>query len=344
MRPQPLSLALESARANTTVAGSVCVKLGFVASPNTASLLDFEEVLNELRKREGKGRASWVSAPPTRGFGTIRSHPAEEQLMGYGDDGGLSSADEYELEEEEGSEAEAWAEAELGEEAIEGRGPPKLVIDTPTTPTIPGTAMPASLAKTFATSARKDSASEATPKAATGPSLKSTSGFIPKMKFPRRKAPTTDSSSRSPSASSTSSTLSTGTGAGEGSASETNADGASKDKDKKKRVFRKRWSTGSSSNSPGSAVPALTPLTTTGDVPAALPTAPAQVPAHEAQQQQASTGGGEVMISPVQTPVASKGDYMFEAGHDIMGIVMLEIIKAENLPKLKNGEVSSYLS
>jgi len=313
-----------------------------VAPPNTASLLDFEEVLKELRKREGKGRASWVSAPPTRGFGTIRSHPEEEeQLMSYGDDGGLSSADEYEPEEEEGSEAEGEGETELPEEAIEG---PKFVIDTPTTPTVPpATAMPASLAKAFG---RKDSASEATPKAATGPSPKTASGFIPKMKFPRRKAPTTDSSSRSPSASSASSTLSTGTGAGEGSASEANTDSASKDKDKdkdkKKRVFRKRWSTGSSNNSSSSAVMALTPLKTTGD-------ALAQVPANEAQQ--ASASGGEssatsapFIVSPAQTPVARKGDYMFEAGNDIMGIVMLEIIKAENLPKLKNGEVSSYLS
>jgi len=40
--------------------------------------------------------------------------------------------------------------------------------------------------------------------------------FMHKMrKFPRRKAPTTDSSSRSPSVSSTLSTLSTGTGPGE---------------------------------------------------------------------------------------------------------------------------------
>ena len=318
----------------------MCVKLGFVASPNTANLLDFEEVLKELGKREGKGRASWVSAPPTRGFGTIRSHPAEEQLMSYGDDG-LSSADEYEPEEEEGSEAD---EPELGEEAIEGQGTPKLVIDTPTTPTVaPGTAIPASLAKTFISSVRKDSASEATPKAATGPSPKSTSGFIPKMKFTRRKAPTADSSSRSPSASSASSTLSTGTGAGEGSTSETNTDGASKDKDKKKRVFRKRWSTGNSTNSSGSAVAALTPLTTTGDISVVPPTPPAQAPASAGGSESGATGA-PITISPVQTPVAKKGDYMFEAGNDIMGIVMLEIIKAENLPKLKNGEVPSSFS
>lgn len=47
------------------------VQNGFVASPNAVSLLDFEEVLKESRKREGKGRASWNIAPPTRGFGTF---------------------------------------------------------------------------------------------------------------------------------------------------------------------------------------------------------------------------------------------------------------------------------
>ena len=54
-------------------------------------------------------------------------------------------------------------------------------------------------------------------------------------------------------------------------------------------------------------------------------TAPIQVP-NEAQRpasaggSDGSTTGAQVTLSPLPTPVASKGDFMFEAGNDIMEI------------------------
>ncbi|KAH0832848.1 phosphatidylserine decarboxylase-domain-containing protein [Lanmaoa asiatica] len=79
------SLSLVSTRATTLASGSVQIKLGFVSSPNTHSLMGFDDVFRELTKRS---RPSLVSAPPTEGIGTLRSHlggPAFE------DDGGISS-------------------------------------------------------------------------------------------------------------------------------------------------------------------------------------------------------------------------------------------------------------
>ncbi|KAF9486943.1 C2-domain-containing protein [Pleurotus eryngii] len=59
-------------RANTHATGSVKVKLGFV-SLNPAIPVDFHDVFSELVKRS---RPSLVSAPPTEGVGTVRSHNA----------------------------------------------------------------------------------------------------------------------------------------------------------------------------------------------------------------------------------------------------------------------------
>lgn len=265
----------------------------------------------------------------------------------YGDDGGLSSSDEYEPEEEEGSEVEG--EGELVEEdsregQVERRlsapgTPPKVTIVSPTTPTptsagvpeTPSTArmMPPSLAKTLApppppgpTSPEPLAAAKSTLPIVPPLPVKSTSGFMHKMKFPGRKTPTPTvvvDTSRSPSLSPASSSISPTPGTEGASASETNVEGSA-DKEKKKRVFGKRWSTGSNNSGPASAIAPMTPL------------------AKDATNESES-GGGPLLV---QTPVAtSKGDYMFEADNDIVGIVMLEIIKAENLPRLKNSEFFS---
>ncbi|KAG5642253.1 hypothetical protein DXG03_003354 [Asterophora parasitica] len=81
---KPVSLNLESTRANTQVSGAVIVKLGFVRPAQTHYHLQFDEIFNELVKRS---RPSLVSAPPTEGVGTLRSH----QAAAFHDDGGLSS-------------------------------------------------------------------------------------------------------------------------------------------------------------------------------------------------------------------------------------------------------------
>ena len=207
--------------------------------------------------------------------------------------------------------------------------PPKVIIESPTTPTptsagfeTPSTArMPLSLAKALEPPPppvpvpSEPQAAKSTYPVVSPVPVKSTSGFMQKMKFPGRKTPTpsvtVDTSSTSPSVSPTT------PGTEGSSASETNADGAA-GKEKKKRVFRKRWSTGSNNSGLASAVAAMTPLS--GDA---------------TQESESSS----IAPPPTYTPVTttSKGDYMFEADNDIVGIVMLEIIKAENLPRLKNS-------
>ncbi|TFK78063.1 C2-domain-containing protein [Polyporus arcularius HHB13444] len=58
-----ISKPVISTRNSTPATGNVQVKLGFVSSPNTAALMDFEEIYSELVKRT---RRSLVSAPPVR--------------------------------------------------------------------------------------------------------------------------------------------------------------------------------------------------------------------------------------------------------------------------------------
>lgn len=93
---QPRSVNLVSTRANTHASGMAVVKLGFVVPPGARSPMAFERVFAELVKRS---RPSLVSAPPTEGIGTLRSH-----LTGpaYEDDGGISSDEEDDDAVEEG--------------------------------------------------------------------------------------------------------------------------------------------------------------------------------------------------------------------------------------------------
>lgn len=99
---QSRSVNLVSTRANTHASGMAIVKLGFVAPPGAQSPMAFERVFAELVKRS---RPSLVSAPPTEGIGTLRSH-----LTGpaYEDDGGISSDEEDHDDDvaEEGEEEE----------------------------------------------------------------------------------------------------------------------------------------------------------------------------------------------------------------------------------------------
>lgn len=50
-----------STRANTPGTGSIQLKLGFVPTPNSQNLMEFDEIFSELVKRS---RPSLVSAPP----------------------------------------------------------------------------------------------------------------------------------------------------------------------------------------------------------------------------------------------------------------------------------------
>ncbi|TFY74327.1 hypothetical protein EWM64_g9683, partial [Hericium alpestre] len=81
---EPFSVPLVSTRTNTSASGSIRLKLGFMNPPDVNNLAEFGETYHELVKRS---RPSLVSAPPTEGVGTIRSHQTGPE---YEDDG-LSS-------------------------------------------------------------------------------------------------------------------------------------------------------------------------------------------------------------------------------------------------------------
>ncbi|GLB40809.1 putative catalyzes the formation of phosphatidylethanolamine (PtdEtn) from phosphatidylserine (PtdSer) [Lyophyllum shimeji] len=69
---RPFTLDLETTRDGAVaVPGTLRLKLGFVKPPQPESTLGFEDIYKELLKRS---RPSVISAPPTEGIGTIRSH------------------------------------------------------------------------------------------------------------------------------------------------------------------------------------------------------------------------------------------------------------------------------
>ncbi|KZP19931.1 hypothetical protein FIBSPDRAFT_932533 [Athelia psychrophila] len=83
---QPYDVPLVSTRASTPATGAVQIKLGFVNSPGTLALMEFRDVYNELVRRSWP---SLMSAPPTEGIGTLRSYqhgPAYEDDGGISSD------------------------------------------------------------------------------------------------------------------------------------------------------------------------------------------------------------------------------------------------------------------
>ncbi|KAH8092634.1 phosphatidylserine decarboxylase-domain-containing protein [Cristinia sonorae] len=84
---QPYDFPVVSTRVSTQATGTIQVKLGFEYPPNVAALMELSDVYDELVKLS---RPSLMSAPPTEGIGTIRSHQTGPQF----EDDGLSSDEE----------------------------------------------------------------------------------------------------------------------------------------------------------------------------------------------------------------------------------------------------------
>ncbi|KAN0126296.1 Phosphatidylserine decarboxylase domain containing protein [Lactarius tabidus] len=134
---QSFSVNLISSRATTTASGTMHIKVGFVSPLNSTSLPDFGEIYNSLVKRS---RPSLVSAPPTEGIGTIRSHQHGPE---YEDDG--LSSDEAEGPDGSASDYEDDAEQKTAT-PDDGEGvfvpgarssSPDLTPVTPTAPSAP---------------------------------------------------------------------------------------------------------------------------------------------------------------------------------------------------------------
>ncbi|KZT00919.1 uncharacterized protein LAESUDRAFT_816191 [Laetiporus sulphureus 93-53] len=119
-----------STRTSTLATGTIQFKLGFVPPSTHLTLVDYSEVFSELVKRS---RPSLVSAPPTEGIGTIRSHQTGPEFQ---DDGFTS--DEGEPSEEEEDEVTPLAQiyAPSAHSGLPAAEPLILpILDTPTTPT-----------------------------------------------------------------------------------------------------------------------------------------------------------------------------------------------------------------
>ncbi|KAJ6518017.1 phosphatidylserine decarboxylase-domain-containing protein [Mycena vitilis] len=132
----PFTVPLVSSRPGTPAQGTIQLRLGFVApppptahAPNQAQV-DFDAVYRNLVKNT---RKSLVSAPPTEGVGTIRSNigPAFAE---FEDDGGLSSASESEDgegdsdDEDEEDECSEEEEERDRQEVVEGAEPGEGIV------------------------------------------------------------------------------------------------------------------------------------------------------------------------------------------------------------------------
>ncbi|KAF8237320.1 hypothetical protein L208DRAFT_1356433 [Tricholoma matsutake] len=326
------SVPLLSTRANTPPTGAVQIKLGFVApQQQSSSLLPFNQVFDELVKRSSP---SLVSAPPTEGVGTIRSSHARAHALAFQEDGGLSSDAESIFDEADGDsdfedDDDTFPDlpnphetfpslpnphslpiplsASPPESLSHPQNPPQLTVQ----PSSPGTPTPGQALKT-PTSAVPHSPAPLTPTTKTpSPGFKK---IFPTIPLPRRLSGLTSSSSTS-----SSSGLST----------------------------------------PAGQIPPTTPTIDplTGEV---VPGTPAPIPADtEGEKEKVRKTKGKLFLksksksasiptTPMPSPGAGsafgvgvesrkgKEGYSLEAGNDIVGIVMLEIQRVEDLPKLRN--------
>ncbi|KAF8072329.1 phosphatidylserine decarboxylase-domain-containing protein [Lyophyllum atratum] len=338
---------LQSTRAGTAASGAVHVKMGFVKPSQSQTQLEFDEIFAELVKRS---RPSLVSAPPTEGVGTIRSSTGGPQLE---DDGGLSSDDpDSESEDEYVDAPESSSSSTQASPLLDIYTPPKKASEsapqpplltvqpsspihdpdskTPTasiagvlTPTQGSTPTPTSTPST-ATATTPAGPPPGTIKPPSSPSFAKKMFPIP-IPLPRRLSGLSSSSSSSSSGSlgtpspavpppnpvidPVSGNLVPGTPASAPEDAGLSPLPSPGPEGKKGRLFRKGWGTPSNSAPP-------TPSAEVGE-PAL------SVPAIEGKKGKGSR--------------AREGKaYSLDAQNDILGIVMLEVLKAEDLPKLKN--------
>ncbi|KAG2018560.1 phosphatidylserine decarboxylase, variant 4 [Coprinopsis cinerea AmutBmut pab1-1] len=354
---KPFSVNLLSTRAQTTVTGSVQIKLGFVLPPNVANPPAFEAVYKDLVKRS---RPSLVSAPPTEGVGTIRStHGGPAPL--FEDDGGLSSESEAEGDDDddnddddEDEDNDLDGDEDGGSGLMLGAGHPvsELVLEPESLVTLPsgekaqgqgaagvgagvggdrdgdpGTAKPPGVEDVKTPTPMSMSITETptivpsttapTPQVA-APTPKVSTGFIPKMKaFPRKL------SSKSASSMSGTSTPPTtlSTAASSGSVLPTLA------------TTPNRSETSSPAVSEGVGVGAEGAKGVGVGVGVGVA---AEGGAKDKKGSKATKEGKKGKGKGAKKGKKRRGEYKLDHANDILGIVMLEIQGAEDLPRLSN--------
>ncbi|KAK6980779.1 phosphatidylserine decarboxylase proenzyme 2 [Favolaschia claudopus] len=367
----PFHIPLVSSRPGTPAQGSLQLRLGFVApppppnAPNQAQV-DFDAVYRGLVKTSrGSGRRSLVAVPPTEGVGTIRSTTSPlnrnastttfaEFAAGFDDDGGLSSDSsesegegegegegESGEEDEEGEEEEGLEECEEDEEneaaAAVSQTPAISVIPgspatefdpdvdarTPTGPSPLTTPTPSSAGAGAAATTPTPNTTTTAPAPTRPANDKKRPSFIA-LPLPKKFLP-----SRSRSRPTTPGAAGMSGGETGGKEKET------KETKEKKKGFRRSWHGNASAGGAGEG----------GDKDQAkekskekeqekAPTEPKKRGGRRPKPQRAYSLGGDV-----GPPIGSRRQAEVERAreNDIVGIVMLEIAGAEDLPRLKNS-------
>ncbi|KAJ6452244.1 phosphatidylserine decarboxylase-domain-containing protein [Mycena sanguinolenta] len=360
----PFTIPIVSSRPGTPAQGTLQLRLGFVApppptvhAPNQAPI-DFEVIYRNLVKNS---RKSLVSAPPTEGVGTIRSNigPAFAE---FEDDGGLSSSSASETEEGDSDEedecdsddeeacADAGADADVGADADQQHisAPAPTHLQPPDINITPG-------------SPATDEAAQA--KTPTGPS-------------PSPVTTPTQSSSKAGPTAAAATTATTGTGEGrptmdkkrpsfialplprkflsrsrpttpgEASTGSSSANPTDKEAKEGKKRFRRSWSGAGTPLDDGAGVATAVGTPSKGKGKSKK--------GKEKQQQQADagTGTGKEPQQKQSRKERRKPQRSYSLGpdlsapgvrdNDIVGIVMLEIAGAEDLPRLKNMTRTSF--
>ncbi|ESK89527.1 phosphatidylserine decarboxylase [Moniliophthora roreri MCA 2997] len=359
-----VSIDLVSTRAHTSSQGSIQVKLGFVHVPGQTAVSSFSEVFQEMLKRS---RPSLVSAPPTQGIGTVRSHSHGPE---YEDDGGLSSEsdssdyddddDTAESSDEEGEDEDEDESVNVVDDTSHVQTPTASNATSPTLSSTIHTPVPRSASSTAPdtptaaqTQARTPSSGGAdgagavelphlnltpaspigsatdpiasldTAMGGTAPPSGSQqsrsspsprlSGMIPRIpKFPKPKR--SDTSSSQPD------TPDSPTAVIDLGADISATPEEEKAREEKKKRFRKSWGSRRTSGN--------------------IPTVGSERTASESSSGSGSGGssGNERAERRKERKERSrrKSEYSFGGQNDIVGIVMLEIQSASDLPRLKN--------
>ncbi|KAL4064564.1 phosphatidylserine decarboxylase-domain-containing protein [Scleroderma yunnanense] len=309
-RNKPLSVTLVSTRASTQPSGSVQLKLGFVSpplQPGGGTPMPFEQVFALLSRLS---RPSLVSAPPTEGIGTLRSH-----LSGaaFEDDGGISSDDEDDPNSED--------EDEDDNDNLEGHGHANVNDASPIVPRLSRLLIPSLIHD----------------RAEAGPSSRSPGTARPSPNIdtatPTPTTPTTSARSKLPKLFPRRPPLATRPSYEVGQALPVAAAAAAA-------------LVGATVDVPTITVappPALTSASMSTTVP---PTTPPMIPpltvTECGHRRSVSAGAVPTLASSkmkfgrMSWTLNKSAGYNFSAANDIVGIVMLEIRGAADLPKLKN--------
>ncbi|KAF8339845.1 phosphatidylserine decarboxylase-domain-containing protein [Cantharellus anzutake] len=252
----PLALNLISSRTKVNAQGTIHIRIGFVKAPTSHPMDSFDDIYTNIIQNKLNSAPTILSAPPTRGIGTVRyrKHTLEavtgEDVSELEDDG-LSSDTEFEESDNEPAPPPAPSAVRSGTDSQSLSTPEPTKLVPPRSPSL----FPRLLSSTSIKSGKKE----------------------------KEKEGSTDSTVISGSESSS--------GAG----------------------------------TPGGAAGT--------DVKTAKPATPSRTSTNDT----AATSSGKKIKAPKfkQRSKGNKG-YELSADSDIVGIVMLEIAGAEDLPKIKN--------